>query len=51
MLLTFDDAYRDFATNAWPTLKRYGLPATLFVPTAYAGERSRNSGGTGSIVP
>ena len=38
VLLTFDDAYRDFETNAWPTLKRYGLPATLFVPTAYAGE-------------
>ena len=37
VLLTFDDAYRDFAANAWPTLKRYGLPATLFVPTAYAG--------------
>jgi peptidoglycan/xylan/chitin deacetylase (PgdA/CDA1 family) len=37
VLLTFDDAYRDFAANAWPTLKRFGLPATLFVPTAFAG--------------
>jgi glycosyltransferase involved in cell wall biosynthesis/peptidoglycan/xylan/chitin deacetylase (PgdA/CDA1 family) len=41
VLLTFDDAYRDFATNAWPTLKRFGLPATLFVPTAYAGAQPR----------
>ena len=39
VLLTFDDAYRDFAVNAWPTLKQYGLPATLFVPTAYAGSQ------------
>jgi glycosyltransferase involved in cell wall biosynthesis/peptidoglycan/xylan/chitin deacetylase (PgdA/CDA1 family) len=39
VLLTFDDAYRDFAVNAWPTLKRYGLPVTLFVPTAYAGSQ------------
>jgi peptidoglycan/xylan/chitin deacetylase (PgdA/CDA1 family) len=35
VLLTFDDAYRDFAMHAWPTLKRYRLPATLFVPTAF----------------
>ena len=39
VLLTFDDAYRDFAVNAWPALKRYGLPATLFVPTSYAGDQ------------
>jgi colanic acid/amylovoran biosynthesis glycosyltransferase len=39
VLLTFDDAYRDFAANAWPILKRYGLPATLFVPTAFAGSQ------------
>lgn len=41
VLLTFDDAYRDFAANAWPILKRYGLPATLFVPTAYAENQPR----------
>ena len=35
VLITFDDAYRDFASTAWPILSRYGLPATLFVPTAY----------------
>ena len=35
VLLTFDDAYADFAETAWPVLKRFGLPATLFVPTAY----------------
>jgi len=35
VLVTFDDAYRDFLDHAWPVLVRYGIPATLFVPTAY----------------
>jgi peptidoglycan/xylan/chitin deacetylase (PgdA/CDA1 family) len=35
VLITFDDAYRDFASTAWPILKRYGLSATLFVATSY----------------
>jgi peptidoglycan/xylan/chitin deacetylase (PgdA/CDA1 family) len=35
VLITFDDAYRDFAGHAWPILKRFRLPVTLFVPTAY----------------
>lgn len=35
VVLTFDDAYSDFAENAWPILKSHGVPATLFVPTAY----------------
>ena len=35
VLITFDDGYCDFAENAWPTLKRYGLLATLFVATAF----------------
>jgi peptidoglycan/xylan/chitin deacetylase (PgdA/CDA1 family) len=33
--VTFDDAYEDFATHAWPILRAAGVPATLFVPTAY----------------
>lgn len=35
VLVTFDDAYTDFAQYAWPILKRHGIPATLFVPTAF----------------
>jgi peptidoglycan/xylan/chitin deacetylase (PgdA/CDA1 family) len=35
VLITFDDAYRDFAENAWPVLRRYGMPVILFVPTAF----------------
>lgn len=37
VLITFDDAYRDFKDVALPILKKYGFPATLFVPTAYPG--------------
>lgn len=35
VLLTFDDGYQDFATNAWPVLSALGLPAVLFVPTRF----------------
>ncbi len=35
LMLTFDDAYRDFADAAWPALKKSGVPVTLFVATAY----------------
>lgn len=41
VLVTFDDAYADFDTHAWPTLRAAGVPATLFVPTAFAGEPDR----------
>jgi peptidoglycan/xylan/chitin deacetylase (PgdA/CDA1 family) len=41
VLLTFDDAYYDFGEVAWPILKQYRLPATLFVPTAYPGQPER----------
>jgi len=37
VMVTFDGACRDFAEHAWPTLKRYRLPVTLFVPTAFPG--------------
>lgn len=35
VLITFDDAYRDFAEHAWPVLRGLGLPAALFVATDY----------------
>lgn len=39
--ITFDDAYRDFRDVAWPILKELGIPVTLFIATAYPGERER----------
>ena len=41
LLFTFDDAYRDFAAHAWPVLRSHGLPAVLFVPTAFPGRPDR----------
>ena len=35
--ITFDDGYRDNLTHAHPILKKYQLPATLFVATGYIG--------------
>lgn len=41
VLVTFDDAYSDFTQHAWPILKRFRLPATVFVPTAYPNHPER----------
>ena len=35
LLVTIDDAYLDTAEHAWPALRTRGVPAVLFVPTAY----------------
>lgn len=35
VVITFDDAYRNFVERALPTLERLDLPATLFVPTDF----------------
>jgi peptidoglycan/xylan/chitin deacetylase (PgdA/CDA1 family) len=37
LVVTFDDAYRSTLTAGKPVLDRLGLPATVFVPTAYPG--------------
>lgn len=41
VMITFDDAYRDFSEHAWPVLRRRGLPVTLFVPTAFPDQPGR----------
>ncbi len=38
--LTFDDAYRDFHTCAWPLLRQHGFTATVFVATEHVGGRA-----------
>jgi peptidoglycan/xylan/chitin deacetylase (PgdA/CDA1 family) len=35
--ITFDDGYRSVLTVAGPILARYGVPATVFVPTMWIG--------------
>lgn len=39
--ITFDDGYRDFLTHAAPILKRYSLPALLFIPTGLVGKTAQ----------
>jgi peptidoglycan/xylan/chitin deacetylase (PgdA/CDA1 family) len=36
-IVTFDDGYQDFATNAWPVLERLKVPATVFVVASKLG--------------
>lgn len=38
VLITFDDAYMDFAQIAAPILRRHGFGATVFVPTGLVGQ-------------
>src|SRR5690349_25131275 len=35
VILTFDDGFADFFTDALPILKQYNLTATLYIPTAF----------------
>lgn len=37
VVLTFDDGFADFYTEAAPVLKRFGFSAIVFLPTAYCG--------------
>lgn len=38
VLLTFDDGYEDFYTEAWPILKKYNATASVFLITSYIGQ-------------
>src|SRR5260370_4943876 len=41
VILTFDDGFADFFTNALPVLQRYGFVATLYVATGFVNSTSR----------
>lgn len=48
-VLTFDDAFQDFATNAWPLIKARGMGATVFVVTGQIG--GGNAWDAGKDIP
>lgn len=48
VVITFDDAFEDFRTSAWPVLSRHGFVSTVYVPTGQVGEVEN---WTGAMAP
>ncbi|MBS0547254.1 MAG: glycosyltransferase [Proteobacteria bacterium] len=51
VMITFDDAYRDFAEEAWPILQANDLTAEVFVVTDLVGDAARWDAAFGTPAP
>lgn len=49
--ITFDDAFENFGTFAWPRLRDRGLPATVFVVSGHVGGTNRWGGRSSPGIP
>lgn len=45
VVITFDDGYRDFYTQAYPVLAKFGLTANMFLPTSYISDQGASFNG------
>jgi len=50
VVLTFDDGYADFYTEAYPVLREYGYTATVFLATAYIGDEPKQFDGAACLT-
>jgi peptidoglycan/xylan/chitin deacetylase (PgdA/CDA1 family) len=50
IILTFDDGYEDFFTNAWPILGKFGYSATVYLPTSFIGHKRKAFNGRPCLV-
>jgi len=47
--VTFDDAFSNFASAAWPVLEAHGMPVTVFVPAGHVGGENGWERGSGGV--
>ncbi|GII91483.1 polysaccharide deacetylase family protein [Sinosporangium siamense] len=45
IVVTFDDGYADFHSDALPVLERHGIPATVFVTSGWLADAGRHAAG------
>lgn len=51
VIITFDDAFSDFADVAWPILSRHGLKTMVYVPTGHVGGKAIWEGAASPPAP
>jgi len=51
VVLSFDDGFRDFSTDAWPLLSRYGFSATVFLVADLIGRTNVWDASLGEVIP